>query len=222
MTVLVVAGVVVEAFVAGWLFHSRRSGGLADVTQVAGPSQVNRRYPGAIVLPRGVAKPNVVLIDTSGHRYNLALATAGRVTLVYFGYTHCPDVCPINMALTAAALRDMPADLRAKVTVVFVTTDPARDTPSVIRAWLDHFDTGFVGLTGSMTQIHQAEQQVGMPLSFAVDVNVAGDGGYEISHAGYTLVYSQDGQAQLSVDDTETAAHYATTLDHLIETGYQA
>ena len=124
MAILVV--IAVEAFTAGWLFHRRHSARpLAETTQVAGPSQVNQHYPGATVLPRAVAKPNITLTDTAGHQYNLAAATAGRVTLVYFGYTHCPDVCPINMALAAAALRDMPAHLRNEVTVVFVTTEVA-------------------------------------------------------------------------------------------------
>jgi len=223
VTAAVVTLVVCEAFAAGWLWRSRHSAGgpLAGVTQVAGSSQADARYPGATLLPQTYVKPGVTLTDTSGRPYNLVSQTAGRVTLVYFGYTHCPDVCPINMALIAAALRLMPIEQRREVTVVFVTTDPARDTPSVMRAWLGHFDSSFVGLTGAVAQVHTAEQQVGMPLSFAVAVNVPGDGGYEISHAGYTLLYSQDDVAHLSVDDTETAANFAVTLERLVEHGFQ-
>jgi protein SCO1 len=208
--------------VGNQLTRSGSGSSVASVQQVAGSTQASPRYPGATVLPVTVNKPDLTLTDTSGQPYNLAASTAGRVTLVYFGYTHCPDVCPINMALSAEALQRMPARERSAVTVVFVTTDPARDTPPVLRAWLDHFNSNFVGLTGSMAQIQQAEQAIGMPLSYA-DAAPPGTpgGGYEIVHAGYTLVYSQDNVAHLQLDDTETPAAYATTLEHVLAHGFQ-
>jgi protein SCO1/2 len=187
---------------------------------VSGPSETNAQYPGATVLPTAVGKPAVVMTSTSGQPYNLAAQTAGRVTLLYFGYTHCPDVCPINMALAAQAVRLMPAELRQQVDVLFVTTDPARDTPAVMRAWLDHFSPSFVGLVGSISVVHQAESAVGMPLSVA-DQPVS-SGGYTVEHSGSTLVYAQDGQSHIQIDNTETPAQYATTLEHLIAHGFQA
>jgi len=66
------------------------------VTQVAGSSQTDSHYPGAQLSPQVVGKPTVELTDTSGQPYDVATATAGRVTLLYFGYTNCPDVCPIT------------------------------------------------------------------------------------------------------------------------------
>jgi protein SCO1/2 len=166
-------------------------------------------YPGATVMAQGAPKPMVTLVDTAGQAYDLAAATAHRVTLLYFGYTHCPDLCPITMALAAAAVRELPAAVAAKVTVVFITTDPARDTPEVIRAWLDNFNPGFVGLTGSVGAIHAAEEEVDMPLSYAVTA------------AGYTLVYSQDGRAHLQVDDTDHPAELAATIVRLVDHGFQ-
>jgi cytochrome oxidase Cu insertion factor (SCO1/SenC/PrrC family) len=195
----------------------------ASVSQVSGSSQTNAHYPGAVVVPTAAAKPDVTLTDTAGKPYNLAQATAGRVTLLYFGYTHCPDVCPINMALAGATLARMaPAD-RAKVTVAFITTDPKRDTPRVIRAWLDNFSGGsaFVGLTGTIARIHQAEKQVGMPLSFVESDPTPGPTGYEIEHAGYLLAYSQDNRAHLEFYDNEPAPSFATSLDHLVAHGFQ-
>jgi protein SCO1/2 len=184
------------------------------INQVAGSTQCDPAYPGASVLPatKSVDKPRVVLTDTSGRRYDMARATAHRVTLLYFGYTHCPDVCPINMYLTADAIHDMPADLRQDVTVVFITTDPSVDHPAVIRQWLANFTSSvtgvpaFVGLTGPQSVIHVAERQVGMPLSHVVK-------GGEVVHAGYTL---------LSVDYTETAPDYARTLTNLVTKGFQS
>jgi protein SCO1/2 len=219
VTLLMVAG----GFFGGKLIAGSDNGsgsGVVSVQQVAGSSQTSSHYPGATVLVNSVGKPNLALTDTAGRPYNVADQTAGRVTLVYFGYTHCPDVCPINMALTALALQRMPAKDRQAVTVVFISTDPSRDTPPVIRAWLDHFDDDFVGLTGTPAQIHDAERAVGMPLSYAVTVASSGSD-YQVVHAGYTLVYSQDGIAHLTVDDSETPAQYATTLEHLLSHGYQ-
>ncbi|MGH9078327.1 MAG: SCO family protein [Acidimicrobiales bacterium] len=223
----VTAVVLVGAFVAGQRLAGPRASGpppgaIASVRQVAGSAQSSTYYPGATVLPAGhaPAKPDLTLTDTAGQPYNLAARTAGRVTLVYFGYTNCPDTCPINMALAAAALGRMPAADRQKVTVAFVTTDPARDTPAVIRAWLDKFDPSFVGLTGSLAQIHQAEQEVGMPPSSS-EVAEGPGGGYVVDHAGYTMAYSLDGLAHLQVDVTETPAGYATTIEHLVSGPYR-
>ncbi len=74
--------------------------------------------------------------------------------------------------------------------MVFVTTDPARDTPSVIQTWLSHFSSSFTGLTGTIAQIQSAETAIGMPLSFAEKSTSPGSS-YEIVHAGYVLVYTQ-------------------------------
>ncbi|MDQ6839850.1 MAG: SCO family protein [Actinomycetota bacterium] len=235
VAVVVLAGV---AFAGGRLLRgsgpaAANCGGGETVacTQVAGSTQQNALYPGATVLPVSYTKPDITLTDTSGQPFNLAAQTAGTIALVYFGYTNCPDACPINMALTAQTLRRLPAADRARIKVVFVTTDPVRDTPPVIRAWLNNFDPSFIGLAGTEDQIHQAERGVGMPLSYADtpqnDAKSATsapgkDTNYQVVHAGYTLVYTPDGVAHLQIDDTEQPSRFATTLQHLLAHGYQA
>lgn len=195
-----------------------------QISGSSGPSQADKDYPGAIVTPKAAEKPSVTLTDTSGQPYNLAHATAGRVALVYFGYTHCPDVCPINMALAGATLNHMSPANRNKVDVVFITTDPRRDTPKVIRAWLDNFAGGsrFVGLTGTEAQIQQAEKQVGMPLAAVEPKAKAGPSGYVVSHAGYLLAYSQDNLAHLQFYANEPVGSLATSLTNLVEHGFQS
>ncbi|MGI8751961.1 MAG: SCO family protein [Acidimicrobiales bacterium] len=233
--VVVLAG---GAFVGGRLLRGSGSaaacggGETVGCTQVAGSTEQSSRYPGATVLPVSYTKPDLTLTDTSGQPFNLTTQTAGAITLVYFGYTNCPDVCPINMALTAQTLKRLPAAERARIKVVFVTTDPVRDTPPVIRAWLNNFDPSFIGLAGTDDQIHQAERSVGMPLSYADtpqnDATSAASNptpakgtGYQVVHAGYTLVYTPDGMAHLQIDDTEQPSGFATTLEHLLADGYQ-
>ncbi|MCL2393419.1 MAG: SCO family protein [Acidimicrobiaceae bacterium] len=226
--VVVGGGFGAGALLGAHLGSGGRRAGTVAIRQVAGAPQTSSRYPGAIVTSAGVPKPGVVLTDTAGRPYDLARATAGRVTLVYFGYTHCPDLCPINMALTAAALRDLPAADRRKITVVFISTDPARDTRQVIRSWLARFDPSFVGLTGSLAAIHEAEVQVHMPLSYldratsprSASATETGQD-YLVVHSAYTLVYAPDGWANLTVDDSVRPDQYATTLSHVLSYGFR-
>ncbi|MGB8650941.1 MAG: SCO family protein, partial [Mycobacteriales bacterium] len=119
------------------------------------------------VEPRPVpSRPEFVLTDTNGHRYDFQAETGGRPTFLYFGYTHCPDECPTAMADVAAALRKVSAQEGAKVRVVFVTTDPKRDTAPVLRRWLDQFSPGFVGLLGTAAQVARAQTAAGIPPAY--------------------------------------------------------
>jgi protein SCO1/2 len=145
-------------------------------------------------LGRPVAKPDLRLTDTSGRTYDLRAATAGWLTLVYFGYTHCPDICPTTMADLAAALRQVTTAVRQRTAVVFVTSDPERDTPDVLRAWLGNFDPTFVGLTGDLTTIDAAANTVGVPLEPPVR---QADGTYTVQHGAQVLAFEPDGKARM-------------------------
>ncbi len=202
---------------------SGSSGGSAasPITQVGGPAQTNPRYPGAFIFPRPYPMPDVTLTDTSGAPYDIGSHTAATVTLLYFGYTHCPDLCPLNMATTASAIEGLPRPDRDRVRVVFVTTDPNRDTPTVIRTWLDHFDTRFVGLTGSIEAIRQAEQAAGVP--FAVAGQTSGPGSsYQVVHAGFVLVYTQDGKVHAEFPAEIRAGQEAQDLIALLAQGWKS
>jgi protein SCO1/2 len=109
------------------------------------------------------SRPEYVLHDTSGQRFDFAAETRGKPTFVYFGYTHCPDECPTAMADIASALRNVSPELRKQARVVFVTTDAKRDTGPVLRQWLDQFSTTFVGLTGSQPELDAAARASGVP-----------------------------------------------------------
>jgi protein SCO1/2 len=111
-------------------------------------------------------RPSYVLTDTDGNRYDFAERTKGKPTFVYFGYTNCPDECPTAMADIAAALRKAPKDVRDVVQVVFVTTDPQRDTAPVLRRWLDQFSTGFIGLLGTKEEVAAAQTATGVTPAF--------------------------------------------------------
>lgn len=108
------------------------------------------------------SRPSFTLTTTEGERYDFAARTGGRPTLLYFGYTDCPDECPTAMADISAALRATPADLREDVQVVFVTTDPARDDPRRLRSWLDQFSRDYIGLVGTQAEVDAAQRATGL------------------------------------------------------------
>jgi protein SCO1/2 len=151
-------------------------------------------YRGGLVSPP-LAKPRFTLTDTSGLPYDLWSKTQGYVTFVFFGYTHCPDMCPLQMSTIAQALKKIPADSANQLKVVFVTTDPARDTTTVLRSWLDNFDKRFIGLTGSDAAIKAAQLAANIPP--ATKSTVRPDGSYEVGHAAFVLAYTKDNLAHV-------------------------
>jgi protein SCO1/2 len=101
----------------------------------------------ATVLDKPFEKPDLVLTDTQGKEYDLREQTAGRPTLIYFGYTHCPDVCPLTMNNLAVAKKQLPREQQDELRIVFVTTDPERDTSAALGTWLKGIDSQVVGRT---------------------------------------------------------------------------
>ncbi|TXS41391.1 SCO family protein [Streptomyces sp. uw30] len=118
----------------------------------------------AIVLDKPFDKPDLVLTDTNGKKYDLRKETAGKPTLVYFGYTNCPDVCPLTMNNIAVAKKQLPKAEQDELRVVFVTTDPQRDTASALGKWLKGIDPQVVGLTGGFDTIQAGARTLGITI----------------------------------------------------------
>jgi protein SCO1/2 len=158
-------------------------------------------------------KPDFALTDTAGHRFRLTAQPRGKLVYLYFGYTHCPDACPLTMATIGAALRRQPAAVRRRIEVVFVTVDPRRDTGPVLRTWLRRYGPSFVGLTGSRSQIRAAEAASGVPLA-APEPQQGVD--YSVSHSTLVLAYSPDNQAHVVYSDGFSAGAYAHDMPILL------
>lgn len=155
--------------------------------------------PEDLKAPRLVgAKPLPVLRleRAPGVPFDWAAASRGKLTFLFFGYTNCPDVCPLHMANLAAALKTLPTETRSKVRVVFVTTDPARDTPERLGAWLAQFDSTFVGVSGDSASVEAAQRGLGMP-SATRDREVPDSGGYTISHGAHLWAFTPDDSAHV-------------------------
>jgi protein SCO1/2 len=129
------------------------------------------------------------------------------VTLMFFGYTHCPRECPLTMADTAAALRELAPAQRAGIRVVFVTVDPARDTGPVLRRWLDRYDPAFTGLTGSPRAVRAAAAAAGIPV---------GTGGADLDHGTEMLAFTPDNRAHLAFFPSTPPAGIAHDLRLLV------
>jgi protein SCO1/2 len=158
---------------------------------------------------------SAVFTSTAGGTATLASLNAGRLMLLYFGYTHCPDVCPTTMADLGQALRQLPSQIQSHVQVVFVTSDPARDTAPVMKAWLNNFDpqlpTPFIGLTASLQQIDAVATSLGVPLSPPV---TEPDGTISVEHGAQTLAFVNGKASVLWLAGTAVPdyAHDITTL----------
>ncbi|MGW2619692.1 SCO family protein [Streptomyces sp. NPDC001500] len=130
-------------------------------SSVASVSQETAQRP-VTVLDQPFTKPALVLTDTQGKPYDLRKETAGRPTLIYFGYTNCPDVCPLTMNNIAVAKKQLPKAQQDALRVVFVTTDPDRDTPAALGKWLRGIDPQVVGLTGKFATVQAAAYRLGI------------------------------------------------------------
>lgn len=169
-----------------------------------------------VELAQPVDMPDVVLTDTDGQPYDLRDRTSGRLTLLYFGYLNCPDACPIHMAVLGATFDQLDPDVRAQLDVVFVTTDPERDGPDELREFLDRFDPDFVGLTGSQTELRNAQIAAGVPVAVADPPDTNGD--YLVGHATQVLVFDTDSVARRVYPFGVRQSDWVADLSDLVDT----
>lgn len=145
-------------------------------------------------LDRPIGKVDFTLTDTDGQPFRFVERTKDRLTFLFFGYTNCPDVCPVHMASLGAVIERLPFETRNRIAVVFVSTDPDRDTPERIREWLDSFGPSFIGLRGDIEQVNRIQESFGLPPATAATPDA--DGNYAIGHAAQVLAFQADGIAR--------------------------
>lgn len=185
------------------------TGGNADVASVSGASAQN-----GTLLDTPFAKPHLVLTDNHGRTFDLVKQTAGYATLLFFGYTHCPDVCPTTMSDIALAKSRLPQADRDKLRVVFISTDPERDTPARLNEWLSAMDTSFIGLTGRFSDIEAAGRSLGVDVEPPVKEK---DGSISVTHGGQVLAFwPKDDKAHVLYMQGTTAAEFQHGLPKII------
>ena len=146
------------------------------------------------------------LTDQDGQGKNLA-DFRGRYVLLYFGYTRCPDVCPTTLAVMAAALGKLGMQSE-RVVPVFITIDPARDTPAILKLYVKSFGPNFIGLTGSAAELAKVEREYRV---VAVKHALPG-GGYAMDHSSVLYLLGPDGKLTAFYDEAITSDALAKDL----------
>lgn len=180
--------------------------GAASAQQAPGP-----RFKGGVFEPPRPA-PGFVLPSSGGAPVKLS-DYRGKVVVLEFGFSHCPSVCPVSLASLAQARQLLGA--RAKdVQVLFVTVDPARDTPERLRGYLAQFDPSFVGVTGSEAQIGRLLKDYGISAS---KHPVKGSDEYSMSHSSYFYFLDRQGRQRTMMPFGRPAADIAHDLAILLD-----
>ncbi len=159
------------------------------------------------VLDHPYQVPDTALTDTSGRPFSLTADTTKPLTLVFFGYTSCADICHTVMGALASAMLRLDATDRDQVDVVFVTTDPARDTGPVLRRYLNNLDPSFIGLTADLNTI----VEVGRALAIGVDTVDPG------GHTTTTMAIDSDDESPVYWGAETSSAQFASDIHSLLE-----
>jgi len=210
----------VAALPARWRRNSQRArgGGLALAAMAAGATLLAAcSHPAA----------PWQLTDVTGHLPDLAFNLTddggrpvtgdsfhGQTALVYFGYTHCPDVCPETMARLMQVMAKLGPDAH-QVRILFITVDPARDTPQVLHTYIAAFDAEHaLGLTGSDGQIESLAKRY--RVAYQMEKH-APDGSYDVTHSSAIYVFDAQGHARLLATDDDTPDVIAHDLRRVID-----
>jgi protein SCO1/2 len=138
--------------------------------------------------------PEIVLAKADGNTFRLS-ELRGKVVMLFFGYTSCPDVCPTTMAELSQALGKI-GERADQVQVLFVTVDPERDTPQRVQEYVNHFNSHFIGLSGSGTQLAKVWSSYGVLREIVDGTSAAG---YLVNHTARVTVIDRQGNLRLSL-----------------------
>ncbi|MDQ6621742.1 MAG: SCO family protein [Pseudomonadota bacterium] len=152
------------------------------------------------------------LVDHTGARRTLA-DFRGKVVVLFFGYTHCPDVCPTTLAELASVMRELGPD-RERVQVLFATVDPERDTRELLARYVPAFDPSFLGLRGDP----QATGRVTREFKVLVQKNAGPQESYSVDHSAGTFIFDAQGRLRLYVSYGQGADVFVHDVRELLRT----
>lgn len=164
-----------------------------------------------IVIEDADPAPALAFTDAEGTRFDLA-AEKGKVVLLYFGYTHCPDVCPTTLSDWARAKRALGADT-TNIRFLFVSMDPDRDTPELALTYARQFDPSFVGVTGSAAELEELKKRWSIAAYPEGDPR---DGFYTVAHPAHTFVVDRQGRLRVLFEPGVRGEELAKDLRKLL------
>ncbi|MFN2315193.1 MAG: SCO family protein [Gemmatimonadales bacterium] len=138
-------------------------------------------------------RPSFTLTRTTGEPFDFARETGGKLTFLFFGYTNCPDICPVHMANLAQVRKTLKPSESREIRIVFVTADPERDTAEVLATWLGRIGGDIIGLTGTMDEILRAHEAARVPPPVR-----EGEGpDYSVGHMAWVIAITPDDEVRL-------------------------
>ena len=188
---------------------------LVGLVAACGGSQGSAELTGTELDPP-FAVSSTPLVDTAGDSFSLTEDTDKDLTLVFFGYTNCPDICGQVRATLAGTLTRLDDEQKDRLDVVFVTTDPKRDTEQVVQDYVDGFDPSIIGLTGDLRDIIE----IGLSLKIGIE---QGDklpsGGYDVTHGTQVMAIDAQDETPVFWDYDVSQAQLAHDVTVLLDRG---
>jgi len=151
------------------------------------------------------------LVDENGNTVN-AERFLGKSTLLFFGFTHCPDVCPTTLARLDAATQRMDEAARDDIQVLFVSVDPRRDNPETLRTYTDAFGPQFIGLTGDKEALDELTRRYRVTYGYGEEDS---NGNYDVSHSSAVFAFNDQGEARLLIRDSDPLEAVVADLERL-------
>ncbi|CAN7361942.1 SCO family protein [Pseudomonas sp. LjRoot71] len=167
---------------------------------------------GIVLLPQSRSLPELSLTNQDGQTVAVD-QLKDQWSLLFFGYTFCPDICPATLAQLRQLQGQLPPETLAKLRIVLVTVDPHRDTPEQLKKYLDYFDAGFIGLTGEEATIQKLANGVSIPF---IPADTSKEN-YTVDHSGNLVLIGPDGKQRgfirAPINNTKLAAQLPGLLD---------
>lgn len=167
---------------------------------------------GIVLLPQSRSLPALSLIDQDGQAVAVD-QLKDQWSLLFFGYTFCPDICPATLAQLRQLQGQLPPETLAKLRIVLVTVDPNRDTPEQLKKYLDYFDAGFIGWTGEQAIIQKLANSVSIPF---IPADTSQEN-YTVDHSGNLVLIGPDGKQRGFIRAPINNAKLAAQLPGLLE-----
>ncbi len=137
----------------------------------------------------------------------------GKVVVLYFGYTFCPDICPTSLSLLSVTLNELTAEELQQVQAIFVSVDPERDTLEHLKTYVGYFHKNIIGATGSREQIDAAVKKYGAGYNI---VKSASEAGYSVDHTSYTYIIDKSGKLRFSLAHGASADEVSKSIRTLL------
>jgi protein SCO1/2 len=163
------------------------------------------------VLPQAGALPRFSLVDHNGDEFNKESLT-DQWSLIFFGFTHCPDICPATLQqLALARSRLLGAGASTFPNIVLISVDPERDTPAVMASYIGHFGDGLTGVTGSLTELRKLTSAIGIFFEKSVAEN-GDDGNYSVDHAAVVIVINENAEFHALFSAPHNVDHFVNDI----------